>query len=119
MSEMATDDMSDGIGFSMKISEFLKRFRTKPERREPHKALVVYTQEDPYAFLKRLPKVTVKPNPYSINDLLEHGKNLPLNDMYSERHRKRVQDDIGEKDTLGQNGLIDLYSERMKRRRRE
>ena len=123
MSEMATDDVSDGVGFSMKISEFIKLLNTKQERRDPHEPLPVYTPEDKWAFLKRLPKTTVRPNPYAINELIQRGEARQKIDLYAER-RHRERDETPKVDleaieaviTSKQKGQIDLYRERLLRR---
>jgi hypothetical protein len=121
MSEMATDDMSDGVGFSMSISEFVKALRAKPESETPNKPLLVYSP-DPWAFLKRIPKTTVRPNPYAVNDLSEGCKDRGLLDLYTERRQRAKGEtpkvDLDAIEALDKSELIDLYQERKLRKRK-
>jgi hypothetical protein len=159
MSEMATDDVSDGTGFSMSISELaeaIKTHQTNDSKRQadssdPKKAQVekmppdefrrkveewlrkgylnppepkpiIYQAEDKWAFLKRLPKVTVTTNPYAINEMIERGKHREPLDLYCERKQRgetKPLDEIYQEEGMlpAIEGKLDLYSERVKSRR--
>lgn len=122
MSEMATDDMSDGLGFSMEISEFVKTLRAQPAQKVSIKPLLTYTQEDPWAFLKRIPKVTVRSNPYAVNEIIEQEQQKKIIDLYSERKQRERGEtpevDLQAIEALGKSELIDLYQERRLRKRK-
>lgn len=159
MSEMATDDVSDGVGFSMSISEFaqtIKAHQTNDSKRQvdslesknipaermpaedfrrkveewlrkgylnpPEPKPIIYQAEDKWAFLKRLPKITVSTNPYAINEMIERGKHREPLDLYGERKQrgetKRLDETYQEEMMLpATEGKLDLYSERVNSRR--
>jgi hypothetical protein len=140
MTTMSCDDVSGGMDFCMDLDEFARRLGIKPRRAETDSPVKTpetpslrrgnneiyfprassdspHSTGDTFELLKKMPRVPVAPNPYSLNEMLEHGQNIPLNDMYRERTQPR-QDLQGETDEdQDLDPLIDLYSERVKRRR--
>ena len=72
------------------------------------------------ALNKRSLERITKPNPYALNQMVEHWRSMPINDMYAER-TKPIPDHIGETDNASgelADDIIDLYRERIKRRKR-
>jgi hypothetical protein len=122
MSSMATDDMSDGKGFSMEISEFVKTLRATPVMKAVPEPLLTYTQEDPWAFLKRIKRVTVTPNPNSLHELIQECRDGELIDMYEERRQREKGEtpkvDLEAIEALNKSELINLYEERRLRKRK-
>jgi hypothetical protein len=59
--------------------------------------------------------VTVKSNPYSVDDCIARGQNRPLIDLYAER--TSTEEPNGE-DAQDPDAPIDLYRERVKSKRR-
>jgi hypothetical protein len=121
MTEFGTDDPSnDALVHPIELSEFVKTLRP-PERKDSSKPLLVYTPEDPYAYLQRIPKTTVRPNANAITELIEEGKNKEVIDLWEERQmRSRGETpkvDLEAIEALNKSELIDLYQERRLRRR--
>lgn len=61
-------------------------------------------------------------NPYNLNDNLNHKR--AINDLYSERVGEKTQDDrcnadVTDSDGLNSFGLLDLYHERLMRRKQK
>jgi hypothetical protein len=117
MSEMNTDDLaSDAIGYPIGLSEFMKTFGAQQENKDPDKPLLTYTKEDPWAFLKRIKRVTVKPNPHAIEEQIRECENRDILNLYEDR-RMRERGETPEVDKKAveayhKSEVIDLYTKR-------
>ena len=112
---MATDTLGEDA-IDMPLSEFAKAFRAKPEN-EASKPLLIYHREDKWAWLKRLPKLTVTPNPNATYDLIERLHNREeMIDLYTEREmRAKGQTptiDLEAQQALEASDLINTYEEK-------
>jgi hypothetical protein len=123
ISEVASDGVAEAAQSSETWKKKVEEYRRKGWLNPPEPQPMGYHAEDKWAFLKRLPKVTVSPNPYAINELIERGKNRGIVDLYSEREQRtktKPLDEVYETEGLlpATVGRLDLYAERVKSRRR-
>ena len=120
MTELGTDDPSNDALAPIDLSQFVKNLRA-PQGKDPCKPLLVYTKEDPWAFLTRIKRVTVMPNPNAIPEQIQECKDRELINLYEEqRQRERGETpkvDSEAIEALNKSELIDLYQERRLRRR--
>jgi hypothetical protein len=122
MTEFGTDDPSnDFIACPLDLTEYAKSLRA-PQGKDLSQPLLTYVKEDPWAFLSRIKRVTVTPNPNAIPEQIRECRDGELIDMYEER-RQRERGETPEVDLraieeLGKSELIDLYQERKLRKRK-